>query len=616
MGTHFMDSATDDSRYSIRYSFKETIQPGAVMHSVTISLHKEIFRSFRPLISLYTVFFLLIIIFTKSAHCGQSAIEPPVFRDVSVHDPSVLRVNDTFWVIGSHLASAYSTDLIKWTQYTNDGVRNGNKLIPNVTEELSETFAWSKVTGLWAGCFAQIDNGKFYMYYCSCEGSSPLSALGIAVSNNIGGPYTNLKILLRSGMNGTGEDGTRYNANVHPNAIDPHTFFDAQHTLWMVYGSYSGGIYIIKMDPSTGYQLPNQGYGKKLMGGNHGQLEGAFIQYSPHTKYYYLFISFGGLGANDGYNLRVARSKNPDGPYLDPMGNDMINCKATGGDTRGSLAPYGHKLAGNFQFMDENGKATGIGYASPGHNSTIYDSVSNRYFNIMHTRFPGRGEFHQVRVHQMFINEDEWFVMAPHRYAGENAVFINAESIPGTYAFVDHGRDISGTVKNSQKVTLSRDGTISGAVTGSWEKRGDYLMRMTIGGTVYNGVALRQWDSGLEREVMALSAMSVSKGNSIWMSRLDAEVKLKNTASLEHCMAPYLIIRNEKASFFLEHAGDARIIAYDHSGRKAGILWSGRGIAGQNIVTLNKASLVPGAYFFTLRHGNSSVTRHIVFSAK
>jgi len=562
---------------------------------------------------LYTVTFLLIITFAGSAHSGQSAIEPPVFRDVSVHDPSILRVNDTFWVIGSHLASAYSTDLIKWTQYTNDGVRNGNKLIPNVTEELSETFAWSKVTGLWAGCFTRLDNGKFYMYYCSCEGSSPLSALGIAVSNNIGGPYTNLKILLRSGMNGTGEDGTRYNANVHPNAIDPHTFFDAQHTLWMVYGSYSGGIYIIKMDPSTGYQLPNQGYGKKLMGGNHGQLEGAFIQYSPHTKYYYLFISFGGLGANDGYNLRVARSKNPDGPYLDPMGNDMINCKATGGDTRGSLAPYGHKLVGNFQFMDENGKATGVGYASPGHNSTIYDSVSNRYFNIMHTRFPGRGEFHQVRVHQMLLNEDEWFVMAPHRYAGENAGPINAESIPGTYAYVDHGRDISGTIKNSQKVTLNRDGTISGAVTGTWEKRDDYRIRMTVGGTVYNGVALRQWDSGLGREVMAVSVMSVSKGNSIWMSRLDAVVNIINSTTYERHLAPYLTIRNEKATFFLEHAGEARIIAYDLSGRKAGILWSGRGIAGQNIVTLNKTSLEPGSFFFTLRHGNSSVTRHIVF---
>jgi len=33
----------------------------------------------------------------------------------------------------------------------------------------------------------------------------------------------------------------------------------------MVYGSYSGGIYILKMNPSTGKQYPGQGYGKKLL---------------------------------------------------------------------------------------------------------------------------------------------------------------------------------------------------------------------------------------------------------------------------------------------------------------------------------------------------------------
>lgn len=583
------------------------------MYSILILLLKEKSESLQHLTVLYSSFLLLITTLAGSADNRIAEIEPPVFKDVSVHDPSVLKIRDTFWVIGSHLASAYSTDLIKWTQYTSDGVRNGNPLIPNVIEELRETFTWSTVTGLWAGCFAQLDNGKYYMYYCSCEGSSPLSALGVAVSDHIGGPYKNLKILLRSGMNGNGEDGTRYNANIHPNAIDPHTFFDAEHTLWMVYGSYSGGIFILKMDPSTGFQLPNQGYGKKLMGGNHGQIEGAFIQYSPHSQYYYLFVSFGGLDVNGGYNIRVSRSRTPDGPYLDPMGNDMINCKATGGDTRGSLAPYGHKLVGNFRFMDENGTATGVAYASPGHNSTIYDSVSNKYFNIMHTRFPGSNA-HQVRVHQMFLNEDEWFAMAPHRYAGESAGPITVESIPGTYSYVDHGRDISSTVKNSEIVTLSRDGTITGAVTGTWEKRDDYGIRITIGGEIYNGVLLRQWDSGLKRTVMAVSVMSVSKGNSLWMSQLEPEVDLKNTSVYKQRAALYLTIRIGKASFFLERASEVQIIAYDLSGRIAGTLWSGYGTAGHNEVTLSTVPLKPGAYLFTLQYyGNSSISRHIVY---
>jgi len=63
------------------------------------------------------------------------------------------------------------------------------------------------------------------------------------------------------------------------------------------------------MNPSTGKQYPGQGYGKKLLGANHSRIEGPYIQYSPDTGYYYLFLSFGGLTADGGYNIRVARSQ-------------------------------------------------------------------------------------------------------------------------------------------------------------------------------------------------------------------------------------------------------------------------------------------------------------------
>lgn len=113
-------------------------------------------------------------------------------------------------------------------------------------------------------------------------------------------------------MEGKSEDGTTYHANVHPNVVDPQTFFDHKGKLWMVYGSYSGGIFILEMNPKTGFPLPNQGYGKKLLGGNHSRIEGAYISYNPETKYYYLYLSFGGLDTAGGYNMRVARSQNPD----------------------------------------------------------------------------------------------------------------------------------------------------------------------------------------------------------------------------------------------------------------------------------------------------------------
>jgi len=49
---------------------------------------------------------------------------------------------------------------------------------------------------------------------------------------------------------------------IHPNAVDPHVFFDVDGDLWMVYGSYSGGIFILEMDPETGLPQPNKGMGR------------------------------------------------------------------------------------------------------------------------------------------------------------------------------------------------------------------------------------------------------------------------------------------------------------------------------------------------------------------
>src|SRR5690606_17685585 len=120
----------------------------------------------------------------------------------------------------------------------------------------------------------------------------------------------------------------QYNANIHPNVVDPHVFYDDAGLLWMMYGSYSGGIFILAMDPDTGFPYPDQGYGKHIIGGNHSRIEAAYVLYSPVSQYYYLFTSFGGLDANGAYNIRVARSLSPDGPYLDAEGNDVAEVKS------------------------------------------------------------------------------------------------------------------------------------------------------------------------------------------------------------------------------------------------------------------------------------------------
>ncbi len=164
---------------------------------------------------------------------------------------------------------------------------------------------------------------------------------------------------------------------------------------------------------------------------------------------------------------------------------------------------------------------------SPGHNSAWYDATTGQYFIIFHTRFPGTGEFHEVRVHEMHINEDGWFVIAPLRYAPLNlaapsqAADVSAAQAAGTYKLVNHGKDISATINLSSVVQLNSDGSVSGASTGTWVHKGSNKLTVTIAGTAYMGVLSRQWNTNASAFVVSFSAMSTG-GVSLWAVRTGA----------------------------------------------------------------------------------------------
>jgi len=442
----------------------------------------------------------------------------PAFRDASVHDPSVFRAGDTFYVIGSHMSMAKTEDFIGWTQVSSYASR-GNPLLRGTFDTFDEAFEWAQTNTFWAGDVQPMPDGRYFMYYCNCEGSKPLGNIGLAIADHPEGPYTNQGIFLKSGMAGESEDGTGYNANHHPNAIDPHAFFDSQGRFWMVYGSYSGGIFILLMDPETGLPLEGQGYGTKLMGGNHSRIEGPYIQYSPETGYYYLFITFGGLDASGGYNIRAARSENPDGPYFDAAGNDMIDAKGPPGSFffDAAIEPYGTKIIGGYRFMGLEGRR-GTGYLSPGHNSTYYDEETGRYFLIFHTRFMG-SHYHYIRVHEMFLNDEGWFVVSPFRYDGAELRTFAPEDVPGVWRLINHGRSINTRAIVSRTAALHPDGTVSGGLTGNWSLGPDgTTFEITADGTVYTGRLLRSWNEDAGEWVMSFTALS-GDGIALWGAR-------------------------------------------------------------------------------------------------
>lgn len=478
---------------------------------------------------LVLVMFLIIMLTTIS--CEKNETADISFNNVSVHDPAILESDGTYYITGSHMAEATSKDLINWTSIS-DSVNN-TKLFSNIKEELKEALEWGETNTFWASDWIKLNNGKYYLYYCVCEGSSPQSAIGYAVCDNPDGPYENLGILLKSSGKGnlefTEADGEikQYDANYQPNTIDPAVFYDNEGKLWMMYGSYSGGIYILQLNEEDGSILPGQGtYGKKILGGFHSEIEAPYVIYSPETKYYYLFLSFGGLTADGGYNMRVCRSENPDGPYYDAVGNDMIDCKGIRGKVLAAqnevIYAYGNKLMGNFiypvQLNEEDSYLDPFesGYVSPGHNSVYYNKDTKEYFLLFHSRFPGQGEAHQVRVHQMYLNNDGWFVVSPYRYSGEKIADYSEKEIAGEYSYLNHGIDISDEIKEFTDIELKSNGEIVGQVDGKWKLIEGDKVYMNIQGIEYNGVVVKNYDPNSHKYVLTITVMGKDSGSAVW----------------------------------------------------------------------------------------------------
>lgn len=484
----------------------------------------------------------------------QKPWETVQHKEISVHDPSIYSFLDedgkeVFYVFGTHIAQAKSRDLITWDVPNNSEYQNmeDNLIFGNTVENLAETFEWSGHNdadseggfNLWAPDviwnpdfkWANGDLGAFQMYY-SASSTWRRSSIVTMVSPTIEGPYRYVDTIIYSGFSEEdGRDGSDRNINYHgthldelieagvidgfnpkwtktlgreyntdyaPNAIDPTVFLDENDELWLVYGSWSGGIHVLPLDPETGTPIYpavdgetedgrsiDRYFGTKISGGHHQSGEGPYIHYNKDTGYYYLWLTYGGLNRDGGYNMRLFRSETVDGPYLDFNGNDGI---IDWGDVNDS---FGIKLMGNYNIAG----LKGVGYKAPGHNSVLVDA-NNNWFNVFHVRFNTNNEMHRLRVHQMVYTESGWPVTLPYRYNGVLAESItkDSEQVVGTYQWVDHGNTTSGDMIVNQEIRLTSDGMIEGDQTGTYELTANGQIHLEINGEIFDGVIVEQQD--------------------------------------------------------------------------------------------------------------------------
>ncbi|MGX8698487.1 MAG: family 43 glycosylhydrolase [bacterium] len=369
------------------------------------------------------------------------------------------------------MTSAVSENLLSWRGLT-AGVTRQNPLFQNLFESEAYQFTGffgGKFPAMWAPdvwyCAAR---GKYLMYFCTSS-TYKKSSICLASADKVTGPYTYEKTLLSSGFTREtlpltnveavlGEEAALdryffadgdYNNDLWPNAIDPNTFHDASGRFWMVYGSWSGGIFLMEVDERTGDLIrPQPGpevdayFGRRLMGGGHRSMEGPYIIYDAPTGWYYLFVSFGWLAADGGYQIRLFRAKSPEGPYLDANGFRP--------GLFANHADFGVKLMGNHLFPSMEQPCL-----APGHNSVLR-RADGSLFLICHRRFKKGEDHHEPRVYPLYRTEDGWLTPSPFPYSGEERAL---KTLPeGPWQRLDHGRDISARVHAAQPADKPTEG--------------------------------------------------------------------------------------------------------------------------------------------------------------
>lgn len=515
---------------------------------------------------------------TSAASAEKNYYEGNISR-TSVHDPSIIKdeENGLYYIFGSHLATATSEDLVNWTSISKDYADVvHNPIYGYLNENFEETFLWAGHNDgdckngyaiwapdvFWDPAYVWEDGseGAYLMYY-SASSTWRKSCIGLAASKEISGPYEYVDTLIYSGMSENGQPEPNstidtkwdndylnfnellelgaanggideisenwfkngaYNNNYAPNAIDPTIIEGNDGKIYMVYGSWSGGLFILEVDPASGKVLYpgvdgedasgnfiDRYYGTHIASSRHQSGEGAFILWDEEAGYYFLYETYGGLTADGGYNMRMFRSENIYGPYLDAFGNDA----ADSGKTENSK--YGVKIMGNYQFEGMRG------YKSAGHNSALIDDDGQRYL-IFHQRFDKSGESHEVRVRQQYLNEDKWPCVTVYENRNEAISNVTEEEACGTYEYINHGRENATGMLQTGELTLNADGSVTGAFEGSWSKADsgkgyDYVTITMETGLTFKGIICRQMNDK-EEPCMTFSCIG---GNDacIWGSR-------------------------------------------------------------------------------------------------
>jgi arabinan endo-1,5-alpha-L-arabinosidase len=286
---------------------------------------------------------------------------------LGAHDPVILAAGGSYhyFSTGNGISVKTSPDLLRWTQ--------GAAVFATIPAWFQQLVPEYAPRSIWAPDISYF-GGQYHLYYSVSSFGSNRSCIGHATRADLDtGEWTDHEAMFCS--NQPGQDDNY-------NAIDPNLVLDEAGTAWLAFGSFWSGIKLLRLD-QNGERAGTELYSLASRGG--GAIEGPFIV--RRCGFYYLFVSFDACcrGVDSTYNIRVGRSPELLGPYVDKAGTALMN----GG---GSLVLQG-----------------GGDWAAVGHNAILIDGT--RAYNVYHAYAATNGAS-QLRISELAWDADGWPVSA------------------------------------------------------------------------------------------------------------------------------------------------------------------------------------------------------------
>ena len=407
------------------------------------------------------------------------------------HDPAIFQdeASGYYYIYCTGAICQRSRDLLHWEMV--------GKVVDAPPEESSQ---WVGGKDIWAPDIVKV--GNEYRLYCSnSTWGVRQSCIFLAVADNAEGPFVPRGCVLKT------------SDKLPVNAIDANIITDA-HTgrMYMVYGSFWGGCYILELDVETGLAR-EEGIGTCIARRPiwmSGSIEGPYMVYNADTDYYYLFVSYGSLKSD--YNVRVGRSKHITGPFLDYHGRDLL-APEDADNSIGLLTFCGYRWN------------DGTAYMGPGHNSVLHAADGGWYLvcHIRELNFTEHPEPSTMQIRRLYWTADGWPILGAQPYSGEIQQEIPEAALIGNYERITLQPTVPQGIQTAVPMKLGDNGYYECcSIQGHWQYDGADRITITYGPYVEHYFVSAVWDKEKAAPTLALTGMS-ENGVAVWAKRVAAE---------------------------------------------------------------------------------------------